>query len=83
MKTDKMNRVAKGGVLVFALLIFASTQFTKQHYISDVISGVVLVLLCYGIAMKTDIARPVRKVFERINEKVFGDAYEEKEESTV
>ena len=63
--------------------IFASTQFTKQHYISDVISGVVLALLCYSIAMKTDIARPVRKVFERINEKVFGDANEEKKEGTV
>lgn len=83
MKTDKMSRVAKGGVLAFALLIFASTQFTKQHYISDVISGVVLALLCYSIAMKTDIARPVRKVFERINEKVFGDANEEKKEGTV
>ena len=79
----KMSRVAKGGVLAFALLIFASTQFTKQHYISDVISGVVLALLCYSIAMKTDIARPVRKVFERINEKVFGDANEEKKEGTV
>ncbi len=82
-KSDKISAKTKTGVLIFALLIFASTQFTKQHYIVDVISGVILTLLCYNIAMRTDLYKPVMAVFERINEKLFRGMNEKQEKNSL
>ena len=82
-KSDKISAKTKAGVLIFALLIFASTQFTKQHYIVDVISGVALTLLCYNIAMRTSLYKPVMAVFERINEKLFRGMNEKQEKNSL
>ena len=38
---------AQGIALIIALLIIASTLFTKQHYVLDVISGLILGIIVY------------------------------------
>lgn len=43
----------KAAVLVYALLICASTQFTKQHYIVDVAGGLLTALLAFALGMRT------------------------------
>lgn len=80
-KSNKISSKTKIGVLVFTLLIFASTQFTKQHYIVDVISGVALALISYNIAMRTELYKPVMEVFEKVNDKVFRGPNEEQEKN--
>lgn len=35
--------------LVLAILICLSTQFTKQHYVLDLISGVGIAIVCYAV----------------------------------
>lgn len=57
---------------VFSILVFLSTQFTKQHYIIDIIGGVVIAELCFYIAHHTQIYIRIEKVFLRLNEIIFG-----------
>ena len=56
--------------LIFALLVCLSTQFTKQHYLVDVIGGIGLAQLCYWIAMKFDWYKPVMVFFDGVNERI-------------
>ncbi len=49
---------------VSALAIMVSTQFLKQHYIADVISGVALAELCYWISGHMWLPVKVRKCYE-------------------
>ncbi|MDO5422166.1 MAG: phosphatase PAP2 family protein [Eubacteriales bacterium] len=55
--------------LFFAVLVCASTQFTKQHYLVDVIGGVGLAQICYSLSMRGNFYRPVMVFFEKINER--------------
>ena len=43
--------------LIGALLICLSTVLTKQHYIIDVFSGILLALICYFLARRWDLGR--------------------------
>lgn len=52
---------------IFAILVCASTQFTKQHYIIDVIGGLVLAEVCYQIGLRTKIYEKVCNFWTRIN----------------
>ena len=63
----------KAAVLVYALLICASTQFTKQHYIVDVAGGLLTALLAFALGMRTNCYRPVQRVFDRVNRRVWRD----------
>lgn len=56
---------------VFALLVCASTQFTKQHYIVDVIGGILLAEGTYYLAFHTQIYRYPKFVFDRLYQKCF------------
>ncbi|MDY3908499.1 MAG: phosphatase PAP2 family protein [Eubacterium sp.] len=58
---------------IFALLVVASTQFTKQHYIADAIAGILLAELLYLLCRKTNIYVPVQNMFERLNHKLLLD----------
>ena len=58
--------------LIFTVLICLSTQFTKQHYLIDVIGGIGLAQLCWALSMKYDWYRPIMNFFEAINKKVWG-----------
>ncbi len=57
---------------IFAIMVFVSTQFTKQHYIIDVIAGVIIAQLCLYIGRHTQLYKSIDKIFEKINIKVFG-----------
>ena len=57
--------------LIFAVMIFASTQFTKQHYLADVIGGVVIALGCYYLSRRCGGYKTVEKFYERLNSKIF------------
>lgn len=56
---------------VFALLVVASTQFTKQHYIVDAIAGLFLAEALFFLNQKTSAYKPVKRFFDRINNKLF------------
>ena len=43
----------KSAYFVWTLAILASTLFLKQHYILDVISGIVLAIACYYLSQRT------------------------------
>lgn len=55
--------------LIFAILVFLSTQFTKQHYLVDIAGGAGLAQLFYMLCQRYDWYQPVMRLFER-------DAYE-------
>ena len=63
----------KGFSLIFALLVCASTQFTKQHYLIDVAAGLFIAELCFYIANHTDLYKSVMKIFDTINGRLFGE----------
>ena len=56
----------------FAIMVMVSTQVTKQHYIIDVIGGVVLAELMYYIAHHSSLYLYVMRFFESIHEKFKG-----------
>ena len=51
-KSEKIPRWYKIFSCIFALFVCASTQFTKQHYIVDVISGIAIAELCFYVGRK-------------------------------
>ena len=59
---------------IFALLVCASTQFTKQHYIIDVFAGIILAEVCFFITTHTNIYTYIQNIFEKINRYVFGES---------
>lgn len=65
--------------MVFALLVCASTQFTKQHYFIDIIGGIFIAELCYYIANHTGLYRYIMKLFDYINQSLFGQLYNTEE----
>lgn len=57
---------------VFACMVFASTQFTKQHYLWDVVGGFVLAELCNWIGQHTSWYQGLERIFDKVGKKVFG-----------
>ena len=55
-----------------AALICASTQFTKQHYMIDLVAGIFLAEFCWFVSKHTGMYRLVMKVFDKIGRKIFG-----------
>ena len=47
----------------FALAVCASTLFLKQHCIPDVLAGVALTEVCWFLAARTQLYRPIERVF--------------------
>lgn len=58
--------------LVFCLLIFASTQFTKQHYLIDIFGGVALIQITWFLSGRFRWNRHFMNVFQKISGAVFG-----------
>lgn len=69
-----INKCLRGSSLAIAILIFLSTQFTKQHVFIDIPAGILLAegtyILCGRWQKFTGL---VEKVFTNINKKVFKD----------
>lgn len=57
---------------IFAVLVFASTQFTKQHYLIDIVGGVLIAELSYFIAYHTKVYLGVERFFTWVNKGLFG-----------
>lgn len=76
-KCEAIPRWYRTGTLVFTCLVFASTQFTKQHYIVDVFGGVILALACFAAGQRTQWHRPLMGFFDRLNKRVFGEESDE------
>ena len=62
---------------IAAFLVFLSTLFTKQHYIIDVIAGVILAEVCYYIGVHTKGHLRIMKIFDKINQSVFEEKVNE------
>ena len=62
---------------LFAIAVFASTLFTKQHFVVDVVAGVIFAEICYYIGRHTKFYRKVGRIFDNVNRKAFGGLYEE------
>ncbi|MBQ3356745.1 MAG: phosphatase PAP2 family protein [Oscillospiraceae bacterium] len=63
----KLRHRGLNGVLcvIASLIVFASTLFTKQHVIADVISGVALAEICFVIAKYTKLPNVLKACNER------------------
>ncbi len=57
----------------FAILVFASTQFTKQHYLIDIAGGIIIAELCYYIATHTQLYLSTKRVFVWVDQRLFGE----------
>lgn len=57
---------------IFAVLVCASTQFTKQHYLVDIAGGVFIAQVCYTCMKRLNVYQKIESCFEWINRKVFG-----------
>lgn len=55
---------------VFSFGVFASTLFTRQHYLLDVVAGVLLAELS-GLLLLTPLPRMAERLFASLNKKVF------------
>ena len=62
---------------LFAIAVFASTLFTKQHFIVDVAAGIVIAEACYYIGQHTKYYQKIEDIFDRVNRKVFGEKFDE------
>lgn len=60
------NRI---GILTMDVLILLSTQFTKQHYIVDLISAVALAELTFFICNKFNLGAKLEKLIDKIESK--------------
>lgn len=54
---------------LFAVAVFISTQLTKQHYIVDVLGGILIAEGTYWLAFRTQIYRYPQKIFDMICQK--------------
>lgn len=61
----------RGASCLLAVLVCISTLTTKQHVIVDVIGGVLLAEICYGIARMTPIWKSYEKALDFVNQKIF------------
>ena len=61
-------------ILISACAIMASTQFLKQHYIVDLISGVALAELCYWFTGRIALPEKLMRWYARLVDKLFPGA---------
>lgn len=67
---DKVPRWYRAFTCIFALLVVISTQTTKQHYIVDTVSGLLLAEVLYALNKHISLYRYVQDFFEKINHKL-------------
>ncbi len=73
-KSRKVPRWYQAFSCVFALLVCASTQFTKQHYLVDVAAGLLLAELFWFVTNHVSLYRYTQRFTRTLNRKVFGVA---------
>ena len=60
---------------IFAILVCASTQFTKQHYLIDIVGGILIAELCFYLTNHTQFYSKVEMFFDKVNQRIFGVEY--------
>lgn len=63
---EKVPKAYRYFACLFAVLICASTQFTKQHYLVDIPAALLLAEASYYIARKTNLFRVIQKPGQKI-----------------
>ena len=69
-KSDKVSSPYKAFSCIFALLVAASTQFTKQHYLADAVAGIALAEFLLWINNRISAYQIVKSLFDRLNYKL-------------
>lgn len=57
------------GSMVFAIFVFGSTVFIKQHVIADIFGGVLLAELCFWIGAKTELYQIYQRLGDWVEQK--------------
>lgn len=70
-KSERVSVWYKAFSCVVALLVVLSTQFTKQHYWVDTISGIAIAEILFWIYQHNSAYRPIERFFTWLNEKLF------------
>ena len=70
--SEKIPKWYKVFSFVFALMVAASTQFTKQHYLVDIAGGFLLGELSYQLSLYTSGYKVPLKAFTWVNVRLFG-----------
>jgi hypothetical protein len=52
--------------MIFATLVAFSTLFTKQHYLVDLVAGVLLAFVAYGIFLRRFSSDPISEFDRRV-----------------
>ena len=55
---------------IFAIMVFVSTQVTKQHYLVDVVGGVLIAELTFRISRRVGAYLYVQRFYEKINSSI-------------
>ena len=71
-KSKKVSSWYKAFSCIFAILVFASTQFTKQHYLVDIVGAIVIAELCYYIACHTQLYKGLERMIVWVGHRIFG-----------
>ena len=75
VRTHKnVKRSVKIIIFISAIAIMASTQFLKQHYIVDLISGIALAELCYWFCGRISVPEKLMRWYEKLVDKLFPGA---------
>lgn len=72
-----VNRV---GILIMDILILLATQFTKQHYIVDLISAVFLAEFTFFICNKFNLGAKLERFVTKVEHKIFKKEVEKQKE---
>lgn len=75
--SKKVPRWYQRSSFLFAVLVFASTQFTKQHYLIDIAGGVALAQIMYMFTNHSVCYRRLEHGFDCFGRKLFGTYYDE------
>lgn len=71
-KCERIPHWYRDFTLLFAVMIFASTQFTKQHYLVDILGGTAAAAGCFALSGRCGGFRTVEDFLDRLNLKIFG-----------
>lgn len=68
-KSEKVTTWYKVFSCIMALLVVASTQFTKQHYIADAVAGIAIAEFLFWLNKRISVYRWVEHFFTALNRK--------------
>lgn len=71
-KSKKIPMLYKVFSCVFAIMVCLSTQYTKQHYLIDMIAGIAIAEILWLVVWKTNFYKSFEKFFDRISVFCFG-----------